>query len=213
MTTPPFESEPIRGRILLVEDTSVYREMQCLLLQRAGYHVTTCEEAHFALLESSKRPFDVTILNSDSAGLDRPEFLAGLRRHLPALAMIYITKTLTTDQTRDLVACGVALVLERPVPPVELLQKIDQLLGITLPPAAPRHYIEPAPTETSNVASNPPFPAAGSTPPFESTPLFTSRSNPPFRSDTAYPFFAITPSIHSASPFDSVSASPFAVRR
>ena len=37
MTMPPFERPATRGRLLLVQNASVLREIEVLLLRRAGY--------------------------------------------------------------------------------------------------------------------------------------------------------------------------------
>lgn len=221
MTASPFDSDNIRGRVLLLEDASVFREMQCLLFQRAGYAVTVCDHLTGALAETVRQKFDVAVLNSDATGIDRPEFIQGLRRSHPALAIVYIAGALTVELTRDLTALGVRSVLQRPVNPIALMQKVDEAMGITVQPGASRIFVVPNGPAGSD-HSAPPFGINGhSLSPFSSEPVppFSAGSispfsapdiRPPFRTESASPFGARP---ESASPFRYESASPFLAAR
>lgn len=216
MTTFSFETECIRGRVLLIEDASVFREMQSLLLRRAGYHVVTCEQPHLALHEASQQPFDVALLNSDASGIDSAEFFAALRRHQPKIAIIFVAAALTIELTREMTRAGVAAVLQRPVNPALLMEKIDFALGHAVRPGAPQFFATapaPAPSVssargTSTSATTLDGNSTKSAPPFSiesAAPFPVPNSNPPFRTyDSAAPFRP-----QSASPFSPQSASPF----
>jgi hypothetical protein len=141
-----------------------------------------------------------------------------LRQHQPSIGLIFVTKSVTMELTRELMARGVAAVLQRPVNPALLMQSIDEAMGMTIQPGAPRMHstlTESAPTTpttapvggyrpNSNTDSFAPFPP-GSTAPFPS-----SSSTPPFRAESGSPFVVRTyTSGYSAAPFRPVSASPF----
>ncbi len=211
MTTFSFEAECVRGRVLLIEDASVFREMQSLLLRRAGYAVVTCDQPHLALHEAAHQPFDVALLNSDAPGLDTPEFFDALRRHRPKMAIIFVAAALTLELTRELTRAGAATVLQRPVNPALLMEKIDFAVGHALRPAAPQFFDAAAESLATRKAaavvvatdSTPPF-STGSTPPF-----LTQNSNSPFpTNNSASPFSSSS----STPPFGSDSAAPFTVR-
>jgi CheY-like chemotaxis protein len=216
MTTSPFENDPARGRVLLLEDASVFREMQSLLLQRAGFAVTVCEGPASALSEAARQPFDVAVLNSDTPGLDRPEFIQALRRHRPSLAIIFVAGALTVELTRDLTSAGVRTILQRPVNPIALLQKVDEAMGITIQPGSSRMFSLPAdasPTDHSAVPSAGPS-SPSQLPPFasdSSSPFGRSDTRPPFRADSTPPFGAVRSSAYS--PYRSQSISPFTAAR
>lgn len=221
MTTFSFEPEYVRGRLLMIEDASVFREMQSLLLRRAGYLVATCEQPHLALLEASHQPFEVAVLNSDAPGIDSPEFFAALRRHRPKIAIIFVAAALTVELTRELTRAGAAAVLQRPVNPTLLMEKIDFALGYTVQPGAPQLFAGGSPTASSaectpNISTSVNAKPSESTPPFgggSAAPFMPPQSNPPFRTyDSAAPFrMGSAPPFRpdSASPFSGASASPF----
>jgi CheY-like chemotaxis protein len=198
MTSSPFEPVCTRGRVLLVESSSVFREMQCLLLQRAGYGVTVCDQSDTALAEGGKQPLDVAVLTSDVPGLDRPEFIGELRRQRPGIGLIFVTTSVTMALTRELMARGVSAVLQRPVNPAILMQTIDEAMGLTIRPGAPRYSELPIPAPSG----------APSVSPFVSTKSVDQTSAAPFISRSVAPF----PPIGSIAPFRPESASPFAPR-
>lgn len=221
MSTLQPESECTRGRVLIVEAPSIYREMQCLLLRRAGYSVGSCDEPHIVLMEATREPYDVVVLNSDAPGLDSPEFLAHLRRLRSNAAIIYVAAALTVELTRELTRRGITAVLQRPVSPVVLIEKIDEITGMTMRPGTPHFHSE---------TTVPTVPAAGSASPAP-VPAATGRSraahagdasgsaasfltwgsNPPIRtSDPASPLGSTSPFRSSAnSPFQAAPASSF----
>jgi CheY-like chemotaxis protein len=219
MTSSPFETVCTRGRVLLVEASSVFREMQCLLLQRAGYGVTVCDQSGAALAEATKQPFDVAVLTSDAPGLDKPEFLDALRRQRPGIGLIFVTTSVTMTLTRELMARGVSAVLQRPVNPAMLMQTIDEAMGLSIRPGAPRYAELPIPVP-SGAPSASPFVSAkpldgASVAPFTpgSVALFPPiGSMSPFRPESASPFAPHVytgGSSYSASPFRPASTSPF----
>jgi CheY-like chemotaxis protein len=218
MTSSPFEPVCTRGRVLLVEASSVFREMQSLLLQRAGYGVVVCDQSDAALAEAAKQPIDVAVLTSDVAGLDQPQFLSELRRERPGIGLIFVTTSVTMMLTRELMARGVSAVLQRPVNPAMLMQTIDEAMGLSIRPGAPRYSELPIPAP-SGAPSGSPFvsakPVEGSSSPFISgaaAPFPPTGSMSPFRPASTSPFAPqpyIGGSGYSASPFRPASASPF----
>lgn len=150
MTCPPFEVPALRGRILVVEEPSVFREMQSLLLRGAGYDVANCDDVTGALLTLSRQEFNVMVVNSDQPAARDPQFLLSVRRDRPRLTLIVATVDVTLELGRQLSQLGIAAVLQRPVNPHTLALKIDEVLGMSLAPGAP--FLHEA------------FPAADSTP-------------------------------------------------
>lgn len=186
MTMSPFSSENIRGRILLVEDASVFREMQSLLLRRAGYAVTICDEPHLALLEASKQPFDVAVLNLDAPLIERPDFVATLRRHRPNIAIVYVALALTVEMTRALTSQGITAVLQRPVDPVVLIEKIDSAVGTTIRPNPSRLHADAMAESPSHSGGTASAPEKESPSPFSNgsaSPFTSFRSSHPFNAE------------------------------
>ncbi len=130
MTVPHPESHNVRGHILLIEDTSVLREIESLVLRQAGYLVVGCSEPERALAQINVRPFDIAIINSDLPGAVTGEFVAALRRDRPELAIIALVPNPTPEFAGVLKSHGASIVLDRPVTPRLLLQQIDGILRL-----------------------------------------------------------------------------------
>ena len=134
MTMPPFAPPPSRGRVLLVEESSVLRELQVLLLRTAGYHVFLAERPAEALyLAQSTKP-DVVVINSDDAQLKEAAFFSQLRSHDADLSITIMSGLLTSDSVRDLKRAGATAVLDRTLNPGLFVEKVDGVLGRALLP-------------------------------------------------------------------------------
>lgn len=144
MTYSPFPQVPLRGRVLIVEDASVYREMQSLLLRQASYDVVNCEDPIKALMTLSERICDAVVLNSDRPGVSAAEFITALRKERPSVAIIWITASLDADLARDMTRSGVSATLQRPVGPEQLIRKLDEVLGRSLSPHSGNCFAEPS---------------------------------------------------------------------
>jgi DNA-binding response OmpR family regulator len=136
MTVPPFAPPASRGRILLVEESSVLRELQVLLLRTAGYQVSIAERPAETLhLTQVHRP-DVVVINSDDVELRDPIFLSELRYGQPDLCITVMAPLLTSDVVRDLKRTGATAVFDRTHNPAVFVEQIDGVLGRSLLPAA-----------------------------------------------------------------------------
>lgn len=201
--------------MLVVEAPSVFREMQALFLSHAGYDAISCDGPREAFELLHQQTFRALVLNNEGSILESAEFLVALRREHPAIAVVFVATALTLELTRDLTRLGITAILERPVSPQSLTRKLDEVLGLTMKPAAPAAFVvapvkdpeQPAPApQTVTVAVNtrsipgttkasPASPMAWSTPPFtldqssrNSTAPFTSYTASPFRPASAAPF-------------------------
>lgn len=215
MNIDSTENDGCRGRVLVVENASIFREMQSLLLRQAGYEVVTCETPESALRECSQQSFHVILLNADATGIDDPHFIAQLRPPGTHPAVLFIAAVLTVELTRVLTRAGVNAVMQRPVDLKALIGKIDELSGLAAPLPATRYVAEPP-----KVDSVAPFqPDTGSTHDGElpdettrpeATPASAPASRtvnssiPPFQSNSSSPF-----TFGSSAPFRAGSQSPF----
>lgn len=141
MTMPPFATGNVRGRILLVEDPSVLREIELLLLRSAGFDVLACAAAEQVFATVELHPFDVVVLNSDRPDVQTGPFLAALRQDRPNLSIIAFVGNARPEVIEALKRCDVT-VRERPLNPAIMLKEIDALLGSPPRPSAPKQYTE-----------------------------------------------------------------------
>ncbi len=57
-----------RAHVLIVEDSSVFREMQSLLLRQAGYAISAHEHPEAALAAAKERAYDLVVVDYELPG-------------------------------------------------------------------------------------------------------------------------------------------------
>jgi response regulator RpfG family c-di-GMP phosphodiesterase len=136
MTVPPFENPALRGRILLLEHASLYREVQQLLLRHAGYDVITADDTATALGHLELHRFDLILVDATHRDFVTAEFLTGARRPRPVsiLAILWQPGNLSPE---ELVARGIDQVVETPRAASAIIHVVDEVLGFRMNPATP----------------------------------------------------------------------------
>lgn len=121
--------EPTRAHILLVEDSSVFREMQCLLLHQAGYAVSSHESPRAALEAARRGPFQLVVIDYELPEMNGQQFMHALRQLQPDIAVVFVSGALTLDLAIQLSRQGVAGIFNKPANPKTLLEKINETLA------------------------------------------------------------------------------------
>lgn len=124
----PPARDPSRAHILVVEDSSVFREMQGLLLAQAGLAVSTHDNTAAALQAASRQRFEVALIDYDLPGAKGGQFVQELRQLQPDVAVIYVSAALNLELAVQLASQGVAGVFNKPAHPKTLLDKINETL-------------------------------------------------------------------------------------
>jgi len=114
-----------QGKLLIVEDEQVVRDVFRTLLEDAGFQVFEAEsyEQAIALMDSS---IDVALLDvvlKKESGLD---VLKYIRHHFPTCPAIMISGHVNSANAIDALHEGAAEYLEKPVDPLELVHTIKQ---------------------------------------------------------------------------------------
>ena len=142
-------SEPVakstRANVLIVEDSSVFREMQSLLLRQAGYAISAHEHPHAALEAAKARSYDLVVIDYELPAMNGEEFMHALRKIRPEIAIVFVSGSLNLELAIKLTSQGVAGIFHKPVNPKILLEKINETL---------------ARASAGNRGSNSPLPAA-----------------------------------------------------
>jgi two-component system nitrogen regulation response regulator GlnG len=120
-----------RAHVLIVEDSSVFREMQGLLLRQAGYAVSGHEHPQAALAAAKERAYDLVIIDYELPGMNGEQFMHALRKILPDVAVIFVSGSLTLELAIQLSRQGVAGIFNKPANPKTLLEKINETLSRT----------------------------------------------------------------------------------
>jgi DNA-binding NtrC family response regulator len=165
-----------RAHVMVVEDSSVFREMQGLLLRQAGYAVSGHEHPHTALAAAKERKFDLVIIDYELPEMNGHQFMHELRKILPDIAIIFVSGSLTLELAIQLGREGVAGIFNKPANPKTLLEKINETITRT----GSRDAAVPGSSSSS------PLPAArrgSSAAPFPATPAAPAE---PSAGDLAY---------------------------
>jgi DNA-binding NarL/FixJ family response regulator len=118
-----------RAHILVVEDSSVFREMQTLLLGQAGFAVSAHENPQAALDAARKQPFELVLIDYELPEMNGQEFMHALRKVQPDIAVVFVSGALTVDLAIQLSSEGVAGIFNKPANPKILLEKITETLA------------------------------------------------------------------------------------
>ena len=120
-----------RAHVLIVEDSSVFREMQSLLLRQAGYAISAHEHPQAALAAAKERSYDLVVIDYELPGMNGQVFMHELRKILPHIAVVFVSGSLTLELAIQLSSQGVAGIFNKPANPKILLEKINETLSRT----------------------------------------------------------------------------------
>ncbi|HVS52696.1 MAG TPA: response regulator [Opitutaceae bacterium] len=117
------------AKILVVEDSSVFREMQGLLLRQAGFAASLFENPQAALLEAAKTKFDLVVIDYELPEMNGEQFMHALRAIQPAIHVVFVSGSLTLELAVKLSQQNVAGIFHKPANPKQLLEKINETLS------------------------------------------------------------------------------------
>lgn len=163
----PSKATP-RAHILVVEDSSVFREMQGLLLGQAGFAVSLHEFPQAALEESAKQHFDLVVIDYELPEMNGQQFMLALRQIQPDVAVIFVSGSLTLELAVQLSSQGVAGIFNKPANPKTLLEKINETLARNAVRDTAARVGSGSPLATRRGTSSAPFATAT---PASSTPV------------------------------------------
>ncbi|GGE11785.1 hypothetical protein GCM10011390_33620 [Aureimonas endophytica] len=120
------------GRILLVEDIAINREVATVLLERAGHSVATVEDGYEALAALERHEFDLVLMDIQMPGLDGRQTArlirenAALPKDLPILAL---TANVLPEEVASFAPAGIDDFIAKPIDRETLYAKIGQWLA------------------------------------------------------------------------------------
>jgi DNA-binding NtrC family response regulator len=118
-----------RAHILVVEDSSVFREMQELLFGQAGFAVAAFESPQAALEHAEKQHFDLVVIDYELPQMNGQQFMHALRKLIPEIAVIFVSGSLSLELAIQLSGEGVAGIFNKPANPKMLLEKVNETLA------------------------------------------------------------------------------------
>lgn len=117
------------ARVLVADDSVVCRTVLVILLENAGYKVFKADDGRQAIDLLKKEAVDLAVLDNDMPNLDGLGTLAELRAFLPGLPVIVCSGTVSADQADRYRQLGVQGLLNKPVDPRALRDKIAHVLA------------------------------------------------------------------------------------
>jgi DNA-binding response OmpR family regulator len=116
------------GSILVVDDEQNLRHTMAFILKRAGYDVTTAENAHEALTILQSGAFDLIILDLKMPDVDGLSLLKMIRHNHPNLPVFILTAYGSLDTAIDALRLEARDYLQKPIDPAQLLERIERIL-------------------------------------------------------------------------------------
>lgn len=118
-----------RWRAFVADDDDDCRVLVARALERAGFDVTeSCDGyeliEHVARLPAREQRCSVIVSDIGMPGCDGIEAARRVRGFAPALVVVLVTAFDDASTWQDACACGAALVLRKPVEPVELARLV-----------------------------------------------------------------------------------------
>ncbi|AWN53355.1 PAS domain-containing hybrid sensor histidine kinase/response regulator [Methylobacterium sp. 17Sr1-1] len=135
------------GRLLLVEDIEVNRELACLMLRKAGHSVDVATDGFQAVRAAEAGTYDLVLMDVQMPGLDGTmatrliRCLPGAAGRVPVVAM---TANVLPDQVQSFRAAGMDDHLGKPFTPAELTALLARWLDRAPGPDAGTPEDEPA---------------------------------------------------------------------
>src|SRR5512136_1903521 len=114
--------------ILIIDDEPNLRRSLGLILQRAGYAVTTASDAAEALDVLQAGAYDLTFLDIKLPDQNGIQLLPQLRELYPEMPIVILTAHATLDTAIGAVRLGARDYLLKPIDPENILSRVDDIL-------------------------------------------------------------------------------------
>ena len=115
--TPKFVTPSLRGRVLVVEDDSVNRQVIDLFLKKIGIAPTFAEDGEAAIVAATGSEWDLVLMDCQLPGIDGLEATRRIRQQLgdKKLTIIALTANASTQVRENCLAAGMNDFLSKPV--------------------------------------------------------------------------------------------------
>ena len=121
-----------QGRILVIDDEEIVRQITTDLLRRLGYEVTGCSNGTEAVefYRSMWRQIDIVLLDMIMPKLDGRDTFAALHRINPDVRAILMSGYSIDQSVQDTLKQGAAGFLQKPFSLADLSRKLSEAAGI-----------------------------------------------------------------------------------
>jgi two-component system, chemotaxis family, chemotaxis protein CheY len=115
-------------RVLLVDDSGMARRSTRRVLEQAGYEVVEAEDGLSALERFAVDKPDIVLLDLVMKGMYGLDVLEKIREMDPLARVIVISADVQTSSRELVQAAGASGFINKPAPPAEVVQMIEQVL-------------------------------------------------------------------------------------
>jgi DNA-binding NtrC family response regulator len=116
-----------KTRILVIDDDANLRQTLALILEHAGYKVTSSASAQEGLCCLKKQAFDLIFLDMVMPEANGLTLLPELNQHYPNIPIMVLTGNVLPDPAVEHWPTGVRGFLSKPVDPERILAQVSQL--------------------------------------------------------------------------------------
>jgi CheY-like chemotaxis protein len=118
-------------KILIVDDSQVFRDLEQVLLGRHGFRLVTAGDGAEAVRKAVSETPDLILLDLQMPVMTGRQALAILKGNPQThdIPVVVVTTTAGARERQTLVEAGAASVLHKPIDSVHLLATVGQLLG------------------------------------------------------------------------------------
>jgi CheY-like chemotaxis protein len=117
--------------ILLADDEPAVRDVAVRILERAGYHVVAVEDGALAVVEASRRHFDLVVLDGVMPGMTGREAWERIREARPQTRFLLMSGYASAVFSPELLARSGLVLLAKPFGPDDLLRAVRGVLDGT----------------------------------------------------------------------------------
>jgi DNA-binding NtrC family response regulator len=118
-----------RNRVLVVDDEKNQREIYRLILEDAGFQVTTAQSAEQGLRFASEQDFDLVLTDYKMTGMDGLTLLGELIKRDPSIIVVMMTAHGSVESVKEALKGGAFDYLEKPIDREQLLKVVETALG------------------------------------------------------------------------------------
>jgi DNA-binding NtrC family response regulator len=118
-----------RNRVLVVDDEKNQREIYRLILEDAGFQVTTAQSAEQGLRLGREQDFDLVLTDYKMTGMDGLTLLGELIKQDPSIIVVMMTAHGSVESVKEALKGGAFDYLEKPIDREQLLKVVETALG------------------------------------------------------------------------------------
>ena len=134
------EATATRGRVLVIEDERLVRELAAETLAAEGFTVETSDNGRAGVehYRSHWQEIDLVILDLVMPEMHGAEAFGWLRRINPAARVLVASGYTSEGEVQSLVARGAVAFIQKPFDRALLLRRVSEALAAPLEPASPK---------------------------------------------------------------------------